>query len=42
MADAYRSAAAMAGAWAADGVGKWIPDDLRTGQLVGRGGVPAD
>jgi RimJ/RimL family protein N-acetyltransferase len=37
--DARRNAAAMAGAWAADGVGKWIAHDRRTGELVGRGGL---
>jgi RimJ/RimL family protein N-acetyltransferase len=37
--DARRLAAAMAGAWAADGVGKWIAHDRRTGELVGRGGL---
>ena len=37
--DAHRFAAAMAEAWAADGVGKWIAHDRRTGELVGRGGL---
>jgi len=37
--DAHRFAAAMAQAWAADGVGKWIAHDRRTGELVGRGGL---
>jgi hypothetical protein len=34
---AVRYAAAMACAWAADGVGKWVACDLGTGRLVGRG-----
>jgi RimJ/RimL family protein N-acetyltransferase len=37
--DAHRHTAAMAEAWAADGVGKWVAYDRRTGQLVGRGGL---
>jgi RimJ/RimL family protein N-acetyltransferase len=37
--DAHRFAAAMARAWAADGVGKWVAYDLDTGELVGRGGL---
>ena len=37
--DARRYAAAMAGSWAADGVGKWVAYDRRGGELVGRGGV---
>jgi RimJ/RimL family protein N-acetyltransferase len=43
--DARRYAAAMAGAWAQDGAGKWVAYDLETGGLVGRGGLsrlPAD
>jgi hypothetical protein len=39
VSDAHRNAAAMARAWAADGVGKWIAYDRRTGELVGRGGL---
>jgi RimJ/RimL family protein N-acetyltransferase len=39
VSDAHRNAAAMASAWATDGVGKWIAYDRRTGELVGRGGL---
>jgi len=37
--DAARYAAAMARAWAEDGVAKWVADDRETGGLVGRGGL---
>jgi RimJ/RimL family protein N-acetyltransferase len=37
VSDAHRNAAAMARAWATDGVGKWVAYDRRTGELVGRG-----
>jgi RimJ/RimL family protein N-acetyltransferase len=39
MQDARRYAAAMAGLWAADGVGKWVAYDRHSGELVGRGGL---
>ena len=39
MRDARRYAAAMAGLWAADGVGKWVAYDRPGGELVGRGGL---
>jgi RimJ/RimL family protein N-acetyltransferase len=37
--DARGYADAMARAWAADGVGKWVAHDRRGGELVGRGGL---
>jgi hypothetical protein len=37
--DAHRKAAGLAGAWRADGVGKWMAYDRVTGELVGRGGL---
>jgi RimJ/RimL family protein N-acetyltransferase len=36
---AQGNAAAMARAWAGDGVGKWMAYALGTGELVGRGGL---
>jgi RimJ/RimL family protein N-acetyltransferase len=39
MDEALRYAAAMARAWTADGVGKWIAYDRGSGELVGRGGL---
>jgi RimJ/RimL family protein N-acetyltransferase len=36
---AEKFAVACAGAWAVDGVAKWIAYDRRTGALVGRGGL---
>jgi RimJ/RimL family protein N-acetyltransferase len=37
--DADRRAAAMARAWAEDGIGKWVAYERETGRLVGRGGL---
>ena len=39
VAEADYFAAAMARAWAEEGVGKWVAHHLDTGELVGRGGL---